>query len=177
MTNSQAAPNLVQRVAQLGLKVTAGLAFLAPLLTRLVIGVGFYATGRGKLGDLDKVTGFFSDLGIPFPAVNAAFVSALEFVGGICIVLGLGTRIFSFLLSCSMVVALLTADKDTLVGKFPYDVTDVTSFTFLLFLVWLVLYGPGPISIDRLLGKWLGLNGKPEGEPAAPAERSSAASR
>jgi hypothetical protein len=30
----------------------------------------------------------------------------------------------------------------------------------LLFLIWLVLYGPGPISIDYFLSKWLGLNGK-----------------
>jgi putative oxidoreductase len=162
-------PNLLQRLAQLGLRITAALAFLAPLLTRLVVGIGFHFTGRGKLHDLGKVTSFFTDLGIPFPGANAAFVSALEFVGGLCLMLGLGTRIFAFLLSCSMVVALLTADRDAFVGKFPGDVTDVVSFTYLLFLIWLVLYGPGPVSIDRLLSKWLHLNGKQETEPPAQA--------
>jgi len=153
---------LIRRLAGLGLKITGALQFLAPLLTRLVIGVGFYYTGKGKLGDLGKVTGFFTDLGIPFPHANAVFVSTLEFVGGICLVLGLGTRVFAGLLSCSMIVALLTADKDTFGQKFPSDVTDVTSFTFLLFLIWLVLYGPGPLSIDRLLSKWMGLEKKTE---------------
>ena len=153
---------LIRRLAALGLKITAALQFLAPLLTRLVIGVGFYYTGKGKLGDLDKVTGFFTDLGIPMPHVNAVFVSTLEFVGGICLVLGLGTRVFAALLSGSMIVALLTADKPTFIQKFPSDVTDVTSFTFLLFLIWLVLYGPGAISIDYFLSKWLGLGKKTE---------------
>ena len=150
----------IQRLAAVGLRITASLAFLAPLLTRLVLGFGFHATGHGKLQNLAKVTGFFTDLGIPFPHANAVFIACLEFVGGICLVLGLGTRVFAALLSCTMVVALLTADRPTFIQKFPADLTDVTSFTYLLFLIWLVLYGPGPISIDRFLSKWLGLNGK-----------------
>jgi len=168
-------PNVIQRLATLGLRITAALAFLAPLLSRLVVGITFYFTGRGKLGGLDKLTGFFSDLGIPFPGANAVFIATLEFVGGICIILGLGTRIFSFLLSCTMVVALMTADKDTLIMKFPADLTDVTSFTLLLFFIWLVLYGPGPISVDYFLSKWLGLNRKAELSPAAQTESSPAA--
>src|ERR1700704_5895875 len=139
----------IQRLAAFGLRITAGLAFLAPLLTRLVVGWGFHVTGHGKLGDLGKVTGFFTDLGIPFPGANAVFIAYLEFIGGLCLIFGLGTRIFAFLLSCTMVVALLTADRPTFVQKFPSEVSDVTSFTFLVFLIWLVLYGPGPISIDR----------------------------
>lgn len=150
----------IQRLASLGLRITGALAFLAPLLTRLVIGVGFYYTGHGKLGNLQKVTGFFSDLGIPFPGANAVFIAGLEYIGGMCLVAGLATRIFAALLCCSMTVALLTADKSTLLEKIPADVTDVTSFVYLLFLIWLVLYGPGPISLDHLLSKWLGLKKK-----------------
>jgi putative oxidoreductase len=152
----------IQRLARFGLRITVALAFLPPLLTRLVIGWGLHATGHGKLMHLDKTTAFFTDLGIPFPGANAAFVSTLEFVGGICLVFGLGTRIFSALLSCSMTVALLTADKGTFVEKFPADLTDVASFVYLLSLLWLVFYGPGPISIDRFLSKWLGLGEKTE---------------
>ena len=161
--SSTNAPTSMQRAAQLALAIAGALAFLPPLLTRLVVGWGFHVTGHGKISDLSKVTGFFTDLGIPFPGANAAFVSYLEFIGGLCLVLGLGTRIFAFLLSGSMVVALLTADRETFVSKLPSDITDVTSFVYLLFLVWLVVYGPGPVSLDYFLGKWLGLNRK---EPA-----------
>jgi putative oxidoreductase len=150
----------IQRAASLGLRITGALAFLAPLLTRLVVGLGFHATGHGKLQDLGKVTSFFTDLGIPFPAANAAFISGLEFFGGLLLIFGLGTRIIAFLLSCSMMVALLTADRPDFIKKFPPDPTDVASFTYLLFLIWLVLYGPGPISIDYFLSKWLGLKSK-----------------
>jgi putative oxidoreductase len=158
-------PGPIQRLAALGLRITGALAFLAPLLTRLVIGICFHVDGHGKIQHLDKVTGFFTDLGIPFPGANAAFISWLEFIGGFCMALGLGTRIFAFLLACTMFTALLTSDGGMLLQKFHEDVstiTDVTSFTYLLFLIWLVLYGPGPISLDYFLSKWLKLTGKTE---------------
>src|SRR5579871_3437697 len=70
----------IQRLAHLGLRITSALAFLAPLLTRIVIGVCMIVDGNGKLHHLDKVTGFFTDLGIPFPGANAAFISGLELI-------------------------------------------------------------------------------------------------
>ena len=152
----------IQRLAAFGLRITAALAFLAPLLTRLIVGWGFHVTGHGKLSNLTKVTGFFTDLGIPFPGANAAFIASLEFVGGLCLILGLGTRIFAALLSCSMIVALMTADKPAFIQKFPSDLSDVTSFVYLLFLIWLVLFGPGPVSLDYFLSKWLGVGRKTE---------------
>ena len=164
---SAGTPGPIQRIALLGLRIAGALAFLAPLLTRLVIGQSFFFTGRGKLANFERTVSFFTDLGIPFPSANAGFVSTLEMVGGICLFVGFGTRIFAGLLSCSMIVALLTADKPAFLEKFP-DVTDVTSAAYLLFLIWLVFYGPGPVSIDRFLSKWLGLEAKSEPEGAAP---------
>jgi putative oxidoreductase len=153
--STQNIKNPIQKIASIGLTITGALAFLAPLLTRIVMGQAFYLTGHGKLQNFDRTVSFFSDLSIPFPALNAGFVSTIEYVGGICLIAGFGTRIFSFLLSGSMVVALLTADKQTFIDKFPADITDVTPFVYLVFLIWLVLYGPGPISLDRFLSKWL----------------------
>ncbi|HYL38900.1 MAG TPA: DoxX family protein [Bryobacteraceae bacterium] len=151
----------LQRLARLGLRVTGALAFLAPLLTRLVIGAAYHFTGHGKLQNLGRTTEFFASLGIPFPHFNAIFISWLEFVGGLCLVFGLGTRIFAALLSCSMMAALLTSDGKEWLQKFPADITDVTSFTYLLFLLWLVFYGPGPISLDKLISKWLPMDEQP----------------
>ena len=125
---------LVARAAGLGLTIAGALAFLAPLVTRLVMGQAFYFTGHGKLANFDRTAPFFAGLGIPFPVLNAAFVSTLELVGGICLIVGFGSRIFSVLLSGSMVVALLTADKQTFIDKFPADIADVTPFVYLLFL-------------------------------------------
>src|SRR5262245_10074047 len=82
----------VRRIAIRGLKVAAYGAFLAPLLTRIVLGQAFFFAGRGKWENFDRTVGFFTDSGIPFPSANAAFVSSLEAIGGICLILGLLTR-------------------------------------------------------------------------------------
>jgi putative oxidoreductase len=149
MTNN----HLIQRGLKAANRAIETLQFAAPLATRLVVGITFFYTGHGKLQNLDRTASFFNDLGIPFPGANAIFISALEFFGGICLMLGLGTRVFAALLSSTMVVALMTADKDSLITKFPADLTDVTPVVLLLFLVWLVLYGPGAASLDRLAGR------------------------
>ena len=106
------APASLKRAAELGLKVAAALSFLAPLLTRLVVGQAFFLTGRGKWQHFENTVTFFTELGIPFPEANAAFVASLELVGGICLILGLFTRFMSAGLLSTMVVALLTADKE-----------------------------------------------------------------
>lgn len=153
------APAPVQRAIVLALKVAAALSFLPPLLTRLVIGQAFFLTGRGKLENFERTVEFFTGLGIPFPAANAAFVSRLEFYGGILLVLGLATRLVALGLSSTMVVALLTADRAdflaALSGAGEKGLTDVVAFVFLLFLLWLVIFGPGLLSLDRLAWRWL----------------------
>lgn len=148
----QSTYNLFQRASNVVSRLIETVQFAAPLLTRLIVGVTFAYSGHGKLQNLDNTTSFFSDLGIPFPGVNAIFISSLEFIGGICLIAGLGTRIFSALLSSTMIVALLTADKDSFISKFPAELTDVSPVVLLLFLVWLILYGPGAASLDRLIG-------------------------
>jgi putative oxidoreductase len=150
----------LRRTRALALRVAAALAFLPPLLTRLVIGQAYHQTGAGKIAHFERVVGFFGSLGIPFPAANAFLVSRLEFWGGLLLVLGLATRLVAGSLAISMVVALATADRqsflDALRGVGDTGLTDVASFVFLLFLLWLVLIGPGALSLDALLIRWLG---------------------
>jgi putative oxidoreductase len=153
------APPGVQRILSLGLRVAAVLAFLPPLLTRLVIGQAFFFTGRGKLQNPEGVVSFFTSLGIPFPAANAAFISRLEYYGGMLLIAGLLTRLVALLLSSTMVVALMTADRpDFLAALFntgDKGLTDVVPVVYLLFLLWLVIAGPGAVSLDALLKRWL----------------------
>jgi putative oxidoreductase len=46
-------------------------------------------------------------MGIPVPQVSAIVVSLVEFVGGICLILGIGTRWAAILLVINMAVAVL----------------------------------------------------------------------
>ena len=119
------------------------------LLIRLSLGSVFFQTGWGKLHHLADVTMFFQSLGIPFPHAHAIVVSALEFIGSIAIILGLGTRVFAFLLSGIMVVAIITAQLPQL--EVFFDLFGFQEWTFLLLLGTLLFYGAGKISLDCLL--------------------------
>jgi putative oxidoreductase len=164
------APAALARPAALGLRVATALSFLAPLVTRLVVGQAFFLTGRGKWEHFDNTVTFFTELGIPYPQVNAAVVATLELVGGTCLILGLFTRIMSSGLATTMIVALMTADKERFLESLSptseISPVDISPFVFLLYFLWLALYGPGVLSLDALLKRWLGL-GRPR--PAAPA--------
>src|SRR3954447_8762867 len=88
------------------------------LLVRLYWGIQFIGTGWGKVHNLAKVTSFFTDLGIPAPALNAAFVSGLELVGGLLLVIGLASRPIAFMMTINMLVAYITADREALMSIF-----------------------------------------------------------
>ena len=136
-------------------RVTGRLASIAPLATRIVIGLAFFQAGTGKFRNFENVIGFFDSLGIPFPTFNAGLVAGMETVGGAMLIFGLFTRFFASGLTVTMVVALLTADTSDFLaswgGASQMSPTDVTAFTFLLFLLWLVFYGAGKLSLDALL--------------------------
>jgi len=135
------------------------LSFLAPLATRLVIGFAFVHTGLGKWRHFDGTVEFFAGLGIPFAPANAALVATLETAGGVALMVGLLTRLSAVGLSAVMTVALLTADRQAFVSSWSsaseHSPTDVASFVFLLFLLWLALLGPGRTSLDHLLERFL----------------------
>lgn len=149
------------------------LSFIAPLATRIVIGLAFFQTGLGKWRHMPNIVSFFESLGIPFPAFNAHLVASMELVGGAALILGVLTRFFASGLAVTMVVALLTADTADFLASWgsasELSPTDVTAFTFLLFLLWLVVYGAGRASVDAVLRAVLGVGRSDRGTAAAPA--------
>lgn len=156
------APAVLQKAARAGRKLASALAFLAPLLTRITVGYAFFLTGRGKLGNLDNFASYLSDLGVPFATAQAPFLAGLEFVGGACLVVGLLTRLMGLGLLGTMVGALVTAEGRAFIDSWSPsgDVgpLDIDPWVFLLLLSWLVLFGPGPLSLDRLISKLLKLD-------------------
>src|SRR5260370_18303740 len=103
-------------------------------------------TGLGKLSDMNKFVGFFTDLGIPAPALNAYFVSALEFGGGLLLILGLGSRLIALPLVIDMIVAYIPADREALFSiiSAPDKFSAPAPFTFLIPSLIVLVYAPGP---------------------------------
>lgn len=137
-------------------KLLPKLSFLGPLLARVAVGTVFLLTGWGKLHNLDGVTEFFTQLGIPAPGFHATLVATTEFVGGLLLLVGLGSRLAALPLATTMTVALLTAkraDIEGIVGLFGQP-----EFLYLIVFVWIAAGGAGAISIDRLIARrWLRL--------------------
>jgi putative oxidoreductase len=133
-------------------RLSAYFSWLPPLFARLVVGWVFMGTGWTKLNNLDRITDAFVSWGIPFPQIMTPFVSAVEFVGGILLLLGLFTRIAAVPLVITMIVAVISAkwgDIDSLETLLGFE-----ELAYMALFGWLAVAGPGPISLDRLLQSW-----------------------
>lgn len=74
------------------------------LLLRLVLGITFLAHGVDKYkGGIGNIVGWFESIGIP--GYMAYIVATIELIGGIALILGLGTRVMSALLAILLLVA------------------------------------------------------------------------
>ena len=125
------------------------------LVVRLYWGWQLVQSGWGKLHHLDKVSDFFTSLNLPAPGVTAHFVSGLEFVGGLLLILGLGSRLIGLILSVNMLVAYWTADRDALFAVFsdPGKFYNADPYTFLFASAMVLVFGAGLFSVDALLKK------------------------
>jgi putative oxidoreductase len=128
---------------------------LVPLLLRIGVGLTFLFAGLGKvLGGTAGVAGFFGSLGIPLPQVMAPFISYLEHLGGLAILLGALTRPVSLLLAANMVVAmLLVAIPGAMEApNIAQGWTNLrVELMLLLSCLALAINGPGHISVDAML--------------------------
>ena len=124
-------------------------AWLPPLVARIVVGWVFMWSGWGKLNNLPQMIENFKEWGIPYPELMTPFVSGVEFIGGLLLLLGLVTRIAAVPLVIVMLVAIISAkwgqvdSLETLLG--------FEEVAYMSLFGWLAVAGPGPVSLDHLL--------------------------
>ena len=149
----------LSRFRRLVLRVSTGLRWLPATVARLAVGWIFLQSGWGKLNDLPRVVAFFADLGIPVPQFQAPLAAATEFVCGALLLLGLATRLASLPLIGTMLVAILTALRGDIHEL--SDLFGLAEFLYIALLLWLGAYGPGPLSLDRVLAGKLEASERP----------------
>ncbi len=133
-------------------RLSAAFAWLPPLFARIVVGWVFMWSGWGKLNALPQITQNFIEWGIPFPEIMTPFVSGVEFLGGLLLLLGLFTRVAAVPLVIVMIVAIISAkwgDVDSLETLLGFE-----EVAYMALFGWLAVAGPGPISLDGLLQRW-----------------------
>jgi len=155
---------MLSNLRQTALGMLSRIDWLGPLLARLTVGVVFAQSGWGKLHNLEKVTEFFGSIGIPYPELQAPFVAGVELVGGVLIAVGLLSRLAAVPLTITMIVAILTALRDQIEGV--GDLLGLVEFAYIALFVWIAIAGPGAVSLDALLVRFLSQGSERSAKPA-----------
>ena len=129
--------------------------WFAQLLVRLFVGYFFMETGWGKLHNLDGFAQRFAGWGIPYPYFNAALSAYTEFIGGWLTIIGLGTRLISIPMIINMLVAILKVNLKRVSSI--DDFVELDEPLYALAYLWLLLSGPGWLSVDYFVERMFGL--------------------
>ncbi|MBU8548200.1 MULTISPECIES: DoxX family protein [unclassified Streptomyces] len=140
----------------------------APAVARLVAGAVIMVHGIDKLVDGPAGFGaFLSGTSVPAPDVTAWAVTIGETAGGLFLVLGLLSRWTALLLTVHLCLAMALVNADTGFMTPQQGAASGSGIEFPLMtvaaLLVVLLAGPGPLALDRVLGV----------EAAAPGHRGS----
>ena len=143
---------------QIFLSELHSLEWLGILLARLAVGLLFFLSGRSKLfipQRREQMRQQLIEVHVPFPEFNAVFVSAVEFVCGVLLVLGALTPLACALLACVMIMAITTTAIRNVKASSPLNWLSeflyLPEVLYLVILIWLFFSGPGWLSVDRLI--------------------------
>jgi len=128
----------------------------ATILIRLLVGAVFLSEGIQKfLFPAALGVGRFVKIGIPAPQFFAPFVGVVEIVCGTLLIIGFITRLAAIPLLIDISVAIATTKIPMLArAGFWSTVHEArTDYCMLLGLVFLLLVGSGPLSIDARVGR------------------------
>jgi putative oxidoreductase len=77
---------------------------IGTFILRLFLGITFFIHGLAKFqGGIENTVGFFDSLGLP--GFTAYVVALIELIGGIAMIVGIGTRIVAILFALILAVA------------------------------------------------------------------------
>ncbi len=126
---------------------------LALLFLRLILAYGFWEPAKTKWADINSVAEWFGSIGIFAPKLNAYMAASTEMAGVFMLALGLGTRIISFPLIVTMLVAIKTVHwaNGFPAGDNGYEIP----LYFMLMLIVTLTFGSGKISVDHFIKKYL----------------------
>jgi len=128
----------------------------ATILIRLLVGAVFLSEGIQKfLFPAALGVGRFVKIGIPAPQFFAPLVGVVEIVCGTLLIIGFITRLAAIPLLIDISVAIATTKIPMLArAGFWSTVHEArTDYCMLLGLVFLLLVGSGPLSIDARVGR------------------------
>jgi len=162
--------NSIVQLASRTIKKLNELQWIALLLSRAAIGFFFLMSGYNKffVQGIGHLREEFIGYGIPFPLMNAWLDATVQLIGGIALIVGLGTRFWSVAIGFAMIVASVTVTIPDVIkndiakaessllfwGWFYYRPEPV----YLTVLLLLIFFGSGKMSLDHLLARKTGID-------------------
>ena len=124
---------------------------LVLLAVRATLAYGFYEPAKNKWTDINAIVDWFTEMGLPFPAINAYLAAGTEAAGVVLLTLGLFTRFISVPLIVTMIVAIVTVHGE---NGFPASENGFEiPMYYIDFLASLIVFGAGHFSADYLLAR------------------------
>ena len=123
-------------------------------LVRFGVGWPLVIHGIGKINrGMAQQAALLARDGTDFGVGFAVFLTFIELVGGICIILGLFTRFFAAALAIEMALAFIFVHgpKGFAAGQGGYEYVLLLGIVFLA----IAIRGGGPYSVDRVIGREL----------------------
>jgi len=137
------------------------------ILLRLMAGGVFFWEGILKFVYTNQGVGRFTKIGIPFPDIMAHVVAVLEIGGGLLFMGGYLTRLIAVPFIVQMIVAILSTKISLYLGTSPLPLPPAppqvgfwavlhevrSDYAQIMTSVFLLLAGPGRISLDALMAR------------------------
>ncbi|MFN7252881.1 MAG: DoxX family protein [Anaerobacillus sp.] len=120
---------------------------IGALILRVTLGVIFLSHGLVKFqGGIENVAGWFESIGLP--GFMAYGITIIEVIGGIALILGLGTKVVSILFSFILLVAIVKV-------KFAAGFLDGYAYDLILLAiaVHLTMNGSKLFSLEQVFNK------------------------
>lgn len=134
--------NLIVRLSSLG--------DLALSLLRIMLGIVLVAHGYGKVTHGFAVGFFANNAHIFLPQITGPFISLLELIGGICLIIGLFTRYLGVVYVIEFIVVMYVRLFTLHVGYHGSELELMILFTAVL----LATNGGGRLSVDHSVRRW-----------------------
>jgi putative oxidoreductase len=133
-------------------------------VARLAVELLFFLSGRSKLfvpEGREQMRQTLLEAHVPFPEFNALFVSTVEFVFGLLLILDALTPLACVMLGGVMIVALAATALKKIKATSPLgwlsEFLYLPEVLYLVILFWLFLSSPGWFRIDHLILSKAGL--------------------
>ncbi|MBS4174529.1 DoxX family protein [Bacillus sp. FJAT-49736] len=123
---------------------------IGALILRVTLGSLFFIHGFVKFqGGIENIVDWFNSIGLP--GFGAYGVALLEIIGGVALIIGLGTKIISALFVLQMIGAILTAKLSVgLLGNGQMAGYEL-DLGFMAIAIYLTITGSNLLSINQLI--------------------------